>query len=393
MPANQFSSQINGNRLLRELWINRGLSRIQLAQRLELDKSTVTLLVSPLEKAGIVETISEGSASSRGGRKPIALGLRGESAYFLGMEIQPDRINITLLDLRGRVAEERTLEEDLSGSRFRSRIGGLLREIGIEYSRRFPLMAMGAGLAGIVDTRERRILGAMLLEIRESCSVDGLIGEKFPFPFILENDANCCTWGELMLEREKPEENILFLLLESDFFRGGGKSPGRFSLGMGLSLNGKVHRGRQFGAGEFRSTTWKGEEKSQFSLGYEELSRLKEEEGVRNRLFREIGSNVAFLTNVLDMDRICVGGNMGPFWEDFRTILEREIRSNRSYPVREECPITLSTRGEYAVSYGAAAMLLMELFSLDAPVGPDNSLQGREALINFIDAKNSGGKP
>ena len=52
MPANQLTGQYNANRLLRELWTNRGLSRIQLAQKLDLDKSTVTHMVSRMEKTG-----------------------------------------------------------------------------------------------------------------------------------------------------------------------------------------------------------------------------------------------------------------------------------------------------------------------------------------------------
>ncbi|MBN2626554.1 MAG: ROK family transcriptional regulator [Spirochaetales bacterium] len=383
MPANQFSSQINGNRLLRELWINRGLSRIQLAQRLELDKSTVSLLVNPLAKAGILETISEGSASSRGGRKPLALGIRGEYTCFLGLEIQPDGIYLTLLDLRGRVKETRRIPEDLAGPGSAARLGERLLSLYWEYEARYPLMAMGAGLSGIVDTREGRIIKAMLLDIKEGCTAQELVPGGLPCPLIIENDANCCTWGELMLNREGEKENILFLLLESDYFQGRSEYRGRFSLGMGLSLGGRVHRGRQFGAGEFRSILWGGEAKSQFSLSHGDLSRLGENPAIREKLFREIGRNMAFLNNALDLDRICVGGNIEKYGEEFRSILAAELASGRSYHSREECPITLSSLGEYAVSFGAAAMLLMELFNTDQSQDRKNALQGREALENF----------
>lgn len=381
MPANPRSGQYNANRLLRELWLHRGLSRIQLSQRLDLDKSTVTHMISRMEKQGIVTTLSEGCSSARGGRKPLALGINGEYAHFLGLEIQPGEVVQTLIDLEGHIIKNDTLTVDLRGSRFKDEIGTILKNLHDTYSRDYPLMAMGLGFSGIVNPHEGRIMKSMLLHIREGCLIDELIPQPLPCPLIIENDANCCTWGEILNEKEG--ESLLFLLLESDFFHDESRESGRVSLGMGISLNGRVYRGRQFSAGEFISPQWSGDRRSQFSLSYEDLIHIGKDREIRLKLFKEISRNAAFLINSLDLDRICVGGDIGRYWEELEPILINATGSNRSYPGQDGCRCTLSQRGKYAVSYGAAVMPLMQVFSTDQDDTVEHILQGREGLENF----------
>jgi predicted NBD/HSP70 family sugar kinase len=381
MPANQRSGQYNINRLLRELWHNRGLSRIQLAQRLNLDKSTVTHMVSRMEKKGIVSTLSEGSSSSKGGRKPLSLGINGSYAYFLGIEIQPEALVLTLINLEGIIVKNEITPINFKGNNFHKLFGKTLIEIYNNYSTNFPLMAIGLGISGIVNPHEGRIMKSMLLQLREGCLLEDLFTTPFPCPIIIDNDANCCTWGELVNKEEN--ESILFLLLETDMFRNINQQCGRFSLGMGISLHDRVYRGKQFSAGEFLSPQWSGDRRSQFSLTKEELKEIGNEKKIRLKLFKEIGENVAFLTNSLDLDRIIVGGDIEPFWEELEPILTNAIGNNQSYPNNNSCSCSLSQKGIYAVSYGAAIMPLIQIFSLEPDDKMNYSLHGKEALEEF----------
>ena len=381
MPASQITAQYNANRLLRELWLNRGLSRKQLAERLELDKSTVTHMVNRMEKKGILATLSEGNASSRGGRKPLSLGIRGEYAYFLGIEIQPEALVATLVDLEGKIISNETVPLDLRGEGFRREIGENLHNIYSRFSLTYPIMAMGLGFPGMVDPYRGEIINSALHDIGNNCLLETLINPPLPCSVIIENDANCCTWGEIMDNRNRAEENILFLLLETDLFSREDLKSGRFSLGMGFSLKNNVYHGSQFSAGEYLSTGWKGDRKNQFTLDYEDLLRIGKDQTVRQNLFEEISRHTAFLANTLDLDRVCFGGDIGPYWPEMEELMKESLDRHRSYPGMGSCRCTLSRRGKYAVSYGAAVMPLMEVFNPDRqnPLLPG----GREGLEDF----------
>ncbi|MFW5802171.1 MAG: MarR family transcriptional regulator, partial [Spirochaeta sp.] len=64
---------INDARVLRSLWIQKSMSRIELSRYLGLDKSTISKIVGNLLESGIIELVYEGDSSPNGGRKPTFL--------------------------------------------------------------------------------------------------------------------------------------------------------------------------------------------------------------------------------------------------------------------------------------------------------------------------------
>ena len=69
-------SEINTSRILRLVWQKKGISRVEIANTLNLDKSTVTKIVSSLNDIGIINEIAQGETGPQGGRKPIYLVFR-----------------------------------------------------------------------------------------------------------------------------------------------------------------------------------------------------------------------------------------------------------------------------------------------------------------------------
>ena len=71
MPKGNGAVPNNAGRIVRTIWQNPHISRVGIAERLGLSKSTVTYQVSRLIESGIIDEISEGAAGNRGGRRPI----------------------------------------------------------------------------------------------------------------------------------------------------------------------------------------------------------------------------------------------------------------------------------------------------------------------------------
>ena len=66
---------INRFRILREIWMNKEISRVDIARALGLDKSTVSNNVKELLRMGVIVEASEGSSGPQGGRKPVNIKL------------------------------------------------------------------------------------------------------------------------------------------------------------------------------------------------------------------------------------------------------------------------------------------------------------------------------
>ncbi|MDA3850907.1 MAG: ROK family transcriptional regulator [Spirochaetaceae bacterium] len=365
MPANQRSGQLNTSRLLREIWQYQGLSRIDLARRLDLDKSTVTLLVNPLIEQGLLEIQAQGDSGPRGGRRPQALGLRGDFASFLGIEITPGKLHIALVDLVGHLLDKRDIDVDLNTEYWLETLIPVIKEIYQQYHKVYPVLGVGLALPGVVNSAFGELQKSLLMHVVDNLPIGDIFAEELNCDIMVENDANCCTWGELVQQRFSSMDDFLFLLVESDLFQKIGSSGSRFSLGLGIAIDGKVYQGKDFGAGEFRSILWQGDPHSQFSISLEEMKNLARDKELRLRIFKEMAMNIAFIVNTLSLANIFVGGDLLPYWYELLPILEEEIKRNGAYQDRTKIVCESSSMGEYSAAYGAAAMHLHRVFAGD----------------------------
>lgn len=359
MPANDRVSQVNSSRILRELWLNPGLSRVDIARRLNLDKSTITISVKKMIDMGILLELKEQQASAKGGRRPLALGINESFGYFMGIELMADSLRIAIVNLQGDLLEE---EELFGKSKMELKaLAEWIRTIHAGWSEKYSILGLGIAISGMVDPFRGELLQSVLLEQYEPIPLVSMI--DVPCPVIIENDANSCAWGELVSQRSRGLEDFLYVLVESPFFEEERPLVPRFSIGMSLVMEGKVYHGKNFSAGEFRSLRRQRSTASQLSMDLEELALIKDNGEIRHRLFQEIASHLAFLANSLNLKSIFVGGDISPFWGEFRVVLDDEVQKNWSYPDRAGCRFMLAGRGSYAGAYGAAAMHLERVFA------------------------------
>lgn len=351
-------------RVLNALWVRDGSPRVDLAQALALDKSTITKVAGQLIKAGLVEEGDEGSAGPQGGRKPVALRVRPDIGRFLGIEIQTERYTACLVDPLGTIVDTLSGELSFGGRNLRSVFMDILAELRpwAEASGA-PLLSIGLGLSGIIDSERGIVRKSTPLMIKEPLDVAGAMGELLSVPVRAENDARCCCWSEIVRGRSNPSGDFLFLLGEFRKEETGDPARGGVAVGMGLVLNGRVHRGEDGTAGEFRSVFHEAETKSQFSLPYETTRRAEEDGQAFEAVARELGRNIGLIVNMLELHRIVVGGAFGKRFDPLAAILSEEVRRNSAYPGQARCDMLKSPLGEEVVAYGAACMQIARMFA------------------------------
>ena len=374
---------VNIPRILRTIWLNKGISRIEIARMLNIDKSTVTNIVTKLIKVGIVKSIAEGQASPVGGRKPIHLAIKKDFGSILGFEIQPDSYKAVITNLEGEIIDKKFGNFNISKINFISEITKVIKNISKKIP--LPLIGIGIGLPGIVNSDRGIIYKSIHLDIFEDFNFYKEINNKIDTPIFIENDANCCAWGELSIHKNENLKNFIFLLMEfreNELIK---KGLGGISVGLGIVLDGKVYYGSNYSAGEFRSIFSIPFGFNQFSLTKEETIKIKKNKDIFIKFIKELSKNIALIINTLSISHLFYAGTITDFQDEITPIFLQTIKDNWSYKNQIECIIKESTMHDLAVAYGACGMILEKVFSIPhTSISLDQNQIARNNIINNI---------
>ncbi len=358
------SSPLNLFRVLRAIWTTPGISRSGLSTTLRLDKSTITKIVADLLQKDIVVESAEGDASEKGGRRPVFLGVRRDFGCVVGLEIQTEQYTAVAVDLEGRILYSRSEPLTPDGKPIPSVFLDIMSEVSLDLERKgLEPLGIGVGVSGIVDSANGVIQQSIPLGISTPVEFYSSGARLLGKPLSIDNDANCCCWAELVRNRAVRPREFLFLLGEFRKERVGDVNGAGVSVGLGLVIGGRVHLGASCSAGEFRSVFRTSETRSQFSLPDETMRRAAHDEAAFREVAREIGRNVALLVNTLDLSHVFIGGSVEKHRSILIPILEEEVQKNWPYG-KKPLTIEMSELGELIVAYGAASMVLEEMFSL-----------------------------
>jgi len=208
------------------------ISRADIAKQLNLNKTSVSSIVSDLiEKDLVVET---GSGESSGGRKPILVMFNNKAGYSLSFDVGPDYISSLLTYLDGSfVADSYTSTEPVSSDGLFAVLKGFIEN----YLKQIPKSTYGItgiciGLHGIVN--ENRLVFSPFYSL-DCVGLKEKIESNFKIPVLIENEGNLAALGEQKLE--PTVSNLVSLSV-------------KYGIGAGVILNGALYTGSDGHAGE-----------------------------------------------------------------------------------------------------------------------------------------------
>jgi len=364
MPRGSGVGANTAARIVKTIWQNPRISRVGIAERLGLDKSTVTNQVARLIDIGLIEEIDEGSAGTHGGRRPIHLAMNRSFGRVIGIEIQVESYVAVVVDLAGEIlAETRGIIPSGWGD-FSDTMLDVIRKCSDKLCPGGErLLGIGVGAGGLVDLKKGRIRYSVPLGIKSPVDFNAEVASKLSVPCFIENDANCCAWGELAFNRSESLRDFLFALIE---FRRDTHSIGQsggIGVGFGIVFGGRVYSGAHGDAGEFRSAFCDGSGEQQLSLPKTMLARFDSDRDILAATADELARNTAMLVNTMDFERVYIGGDIESLDVDFPAILKRHLEENWMYPFPKEVEIRYSSLGGRAVAYGATGMILNRIIS------------------------------
>lgn len=380
----ELMKKLNQQVILKIIHNNSPISRARIAEVTGLSPATVSNIVKELLEMELVRETSRGE--SRGGRKPVLLELNPSGAYLIGLEWGIAEIKAVLMDLSKRVKAVRDMPVDTY--QVGDFIDSTLEIIDI-FSHKVDhperIYGVGIGVHGLVNPEKGVSLFAPHFKW-EDVPIKEYLRKRMGYPVLLDNDVRMMA----LAEKWDGKDNFIFI----------NTGPG---IGAAIVLDGRLHFGRDFSAGEFGHMTIVKEGPLcscgnfgclEALISVDRLVRefnpdlhqglsyggLKEEWGrlimtakkgqnkareILTDAARYLGTGIANLVNLLNPESIIIGGD---FIEAekiiFPLIKEQVSKKALSVPSRK-LKIMPTVFGENAGAVGAATMVLQKIFKLE----------------------------
>ncbi len=238
-------------RLLRAL---QPISRIEMAERLGVNRSTITEICKPLITSGILkeEPILSDQKYRLQGRPRVGLSLADQNILLVGASIGVRTIQVGISDLSNRILVEKEFPTPSEPEEALALVKKSIKELQAKFPK-YQMKIIGVSVPGITDSERQKLVYAPHLRWKE---IDIAKALEFKdknggqiIPVIVENDATAAAIYEARTQLSKTSGGIMkdFVIIRSGT-----------GIGVGLVLEGEVFRGAGTAkghAGEFGHTT------------------------------------------------------------------------------------------------------------------------------------------
>jgi predicted NBD/HSP70 family sugar kinase len=364
-----------------------------LCKELNLSAPKVTALLADLIQDGLIKDY--GKVESTGGRKPNLYGLVPDSAFFIGVDIKQNHINIGLSDLQKnliKVSEKIPYELDNNKESLESLctlINDFINELTIP---REKLLGIGINLTGRINYATGYSYSFFYFNEEP---LSKIIESKIGIRVFLENDSKSMAYGEFSAGVVNQEKNVLFLNLDH-------------GIGLGILVNGQLYYGKSGYSGEFghiplfnneiicqcgkkgcletEASGWAltrmfkerllegsssilTKSKNSADIKMEDIIDAANNDDVLAieliaRIGENLGRGIALLINLFNPELVILGGSLAATEEYIRLPIKSAINKYSLSLVNQDTILKMSKLGERAGLIGACLLVRNRLLSL-----------------------------
>ena len=229
----------NARRVLKLLRDAGSCSRADLTRASGLSAPTITNIVSDLRAAGLIEDVGEGESS--GGRPPDLIRFHAQHGCLLAMEISSSGLTLLLTDLDGGTLG--TLDwtfpvSETSPAAVCDQAAACIRELLRTHRRkRSELHILVVSVPAITDVEQGVVVSISALDGWRSVPLRDMLARRLGCTIIVENDTNLAALGERYKGAAQGVRDFVLVTIGQN-------------AGAGLMLNGAIHHGYRWSAGE-----------------------------------------------------------------------------------------------------------------------------------------------
>ncbi|MCU1658938.1 MAG: Sugar kinase of the family, may containing an N-terminal domain [Pseudonocardiales bacterium] len=365
------------------------ITRAQLTRRLHLSRSTIGALVADLTELGLVDERVP-SGGKRAGRPSHVVGPRADGPYAIAVDVDITHVTSAAIGIGGEVLA-RHVVATANGPRRPRQAAALVDEAVRELSKRVDPGArpvgIGVSVPGTVSRRTGTVEFAPNLEWRHEAFGE-MLAEVVPpeLPVYVGNDADLAVLAEHLRGNARDCDDVVYLM-------------GRIGVGAGIIVNGRPLRGHDGHAGEVGHNvvdasgpqchcgkrgcveTYIGENallalagrnvlptQESIAAVFADASAGDEAAASAVRTVADaLGRTVASLVNVLNPERVLLGGSLAGVLEFARDEIVRSVDRFGMGASRHSVQLCTPDLGDDSPLLGAAELAFADL--LTDPVG------------------------
>lgn len=251
MAAGGLQSLRDANRrLVIQALSGRGVaSRAEIARITGLSRSTVSSLVSDLQKTGLIveREVDDAPHESQVGRPPVLIALSPSAGAAVGIDFGHSHIAVAVGDLSHTVLAEHWRQIDVDHlaqeglDTAADLVASALAKAGVERDR---VVGVGMGLPGPIADEQQTVGSTSILPGWVGVNAADEMSRRLGLPVSVENDANLGALAEYMWGAGRGAEDVAYIKASS-------------GIGAGLVIGGRLHRGVGGTAGEIGHTPYR----------------------------------------------------------------------------------------------------------------------------------------
>jgi glucokinase-like ROK family protein len=369
----------NRERVLGVLRERGRISQADIARVTGLSRTTIHTLVSELKDSGVVHEVETSAHEVRGGRPAVQLMLRDSSLRAVGIDFGHSHVQVAVADIAHNVLAERRRDLDVShdAKTALDTAARMVDEV-LEEGRvdRKSVLAAGIGIPGPVDRGRGTAGSATILPGWTGVRIGEEMQQRLGIPVEIENDANLGALAEMTWGAGRECSNFAYIKAAT-------------GIGAGIVIDGRLLRGASGTAGEIGHTTL--DESGALcycgnrgcletvasgpaivalvSSGQPEILTLGQvielatsgDARCRRAISdagREIGVAVAGLCNLINPERVIVGGLLSRAGELLLQPVRESIRRHAVFAAAERVEVVAAAFVERAELLGSLALAL-----------------------------------
>ncbi len=211
------------------------MSRVELAERTQMSRTTVAAEIGKLEELALITTVGQGR--SRGGRPSATVELAPDLG-FLGIDIGSTSVDVAVTDARLEVVEQISEDCDIKAGPHTvlALVETLVAKLRTEQPDR-RLLGAGIGVPGPVDFDRGVPVSPPIMPGWDRFPVRDTLARAIGLPVVLDNDVNLMALGEMHAGVADRVDSFLFVKIGT-------------GIGCGIIVHGELYRGVDGCAGD-----------------------------------------------------------------------------------------------------------------------------------------------
>lgn len=383
--------RINRAEILRKIYFEGPISRLEVSQQIGISPATVTNIVNDLLEKNIL--MESGIKRSEGGRPSTLITINPDYGYFLGIEVGETFIQVELFDILFNFCQKFSMPLNTPKINPRQIVNGMVQGIQDVISKgnisEKEVIGAGIGFPGLVDP----IKGVSVFTPNwgwHNVSITSQLRERLSIPMYIDNGAKAMAMGEMLFGAGRGVNNIAVLLVgtgvgsgiitERNLFRGSSNNAGevghttlnidgpqcrcgsRGCVEVYIGANGMISRYKELSADSSLPPVDDQMTFIKYLLAEYEAGNSAAIQTV-NETIRYLGVTIANLINAFNPELFLLGGWSGLLLgSKFLSQIEEVVAQYAMQQSLGKTTIRLCQLGQGSVAKGAASLVLEHFF-------------------------------